>query len=643
MKKLILLFTLCITYTFSNAQIVQVSFTNHTAYLNQGTIMIDINQDGSDDFGFNISSVLQPTHETIDIPFMGSPNNSVACVPNVSPGTHVHSGLSFQYYNGAVGAPINNGNTYIAFRFISGNDTLFGYMSISANVPEYITLNYYVFQSNPGQSIYVGDVNEKTCSALSVENIPANCNGSDLKLHFNYPADTNLVSEFRAMIVNLDNTTEFELAQALLVPDSLCTLFQLNDPDSIVFNANSRSVDGLLINIFTKYRIYILTEFSNGMQYLSLPTSRFELACTARPASNITISDVGDDGNAHDIMMEFDMQDAFCVSQVKPVIVFSSNNLTLSDVYSLDNLVYPNVTVSPGINSYRFPDDAVDYWGDVIESNTYTYKVFLVSIPLAGCKDSSISAPSNLLFPEVCNPLPYLIGDSSSSVQTYIIDTLLSYDVPLNVENSVNLDMNSDGTYDFVFYYKKYQGMSNTYTTVSVAGLGLIKCDITDTYAIPFNMGDSICSYLNYNGSTSFKIFYKITEGSTNLFEGFPIGYAYVVKIWDSGSQKIGWIRLSESSEGLRIYSLSIPNVSSVPDEELNHQARVFPNPASQFVHIVAIDDSPYIMINSFGSIVQTGFVRDQMVSIVGVTPGVYILQIMEAGSIVNKKIVIEN
>lgn len=125
------------------------------------------------------------------------------------------------------------------------------------------------------------------------------------------------------------------------------------------------------------------------------------------------------------------------------------------------------------------------------------------------------------------------------------------------------------------------------------------------------------------------------TDITTNLYSYTPFKFLSINRLLKAG----GYIYASGLPDGIFRYQAGS---SGVAETVRNYQLDVYPNPASQVVHLSQPADA-YTLTNLQGSVVRSenGNAISQ-VDIRSLDPGIYLLQLESAGKIAVKKIVVE-
>ncbi|MHB1042486.1 MAG: S-layer homology domain-containing protein [Eubacteriales bacterium] len=121
--------------------------------------------------------------------------------------------------------------------------------------------NYYVAMGQNGTILYYALAAAAGAATItSVSDIGSNGNGSDLEVSFNKAADESQVSEYRIMVVPVNNANNFNLIKANTVPaGNYTTVNKTGSNQTVVLLAAACDTDGSLLENDSTYKVFILS------------------------------------------------------------------------------------------------------------------------------------------------------------------------------------------------------------------------------------------------------------------------------------------------------------------------------------------------------------------------------------------------
>lgn len=192
----------------------------------------------------------------------------------------------------------------------------------------------------------------------------------------------------------------------------------------------------------------------------------------------------------------------------------------------------------------------------------------------------------------------------------------------------------------------KYDETNDTWMPFDTTGIQAQSCNFN---ILQFDKNDDL--NLIYTGSNGdgFVFKYNGTEwehyGNRQPSESFGT-ISSIHKPWmifDDDNNLFISFGLGSMQNQLRVLKYS-PTANIVNNEKLSSQIHIFPNPASEIVHINNIPENATLrIIDLTGKVMyeQKGLNSFESVNISGFTNGVYLVQIKNKGSISNKKLIV--
>ncbi|PYE47582.1 copper amine oxidase-like protein [Paenibacillus barcinonensis] len=210
--------------------------------------------------------------------------------------------------------------------------------------------------------------------------------GRDIQVSFNRVSDESKVANYRVFVVRNSVTSSFNLNTASNLSSSLYyTVNKTGNNIAVTLPSNMRDTSGYNITNLQDYRIYVMAAGSQQNNYtnaLSASSSVLRLTSnsTAGVASNLSVTDIGDNGNGSDLRVTFNRaSDESNISHYRVFVVPAnySGSFNLNAANSSNNYTQVNKTGSNLVVS--LPSYAVDTNGYRITNNV-PYRVFVLSV-----------------------------------------------------------------------------------------------------------------------------------------------------------------------------------------------------------------------------------------------------------------------
>ncbi|GIP09385.1 MAG: copper amine oxidase N-terminal domain-containing protein [Paenibacillus macerans] len=225
-----------------------------------------------------------------------------------------------------------------------------------------------------------------TVSNLKVSDVADNGNGSDLRVEFTRASDESYIDQYRIMVVKSSKAGSFTLSDANNVSSNNYTRVNKGGTTlTEVLSASARDVDGDLIKEGVSYKVFVLSvgKGSSGTNALSSASSDITLTkqVTIGAVSNLTVSDVGNNGNGSDLRVEFTRaSDESYVDHYRIMVVKSSKagSFTLSNANNVSSNNYTLVNKGGNTLTKVLDSNARDVDGDLIKEDV-SYKVFVLT------------------------------------------------------------------------------------------------------------------------------------------------------------------------------------------------------------------------------------------------------------------------
>jgi len=236
---------------------------------------------------------------------------------------------------------------------------------------------------------------------LNVSDIADYNNGRDLQVSFTKVANETQVKNYRVFVVKDAYAGNFNLASANAVTNSnnYTTINKTNGNITTALNANSRDVDGALIQSGIAYRVFVMTVGNtSGSNALSTASNQIMLSNNNVTAvTNVAVSDVGDYEDGRDLKVSFTRaanETNIAHYRVFVVKEYAASSFNLANANASLNYT---VFYKNGSNiSLPLNTDSRDVDGALIRSGV-NYKVFVLSVGASTAYGNALSTASSTI------------------------------------------------------------------------------------------------------------------------------------------------------------------------------------------------------------------------------------------------------
>ncbi|MHA7583436.1 stalk domain-containing protein [Paenibacillus vandeheii] len=236
----------------------------------------------------------------------------------------------------------------------------------------------------------------------------SNGDGRDLTVSFTRPTSEKAVSSYRIMLVKTRDVNSFNEAAASVVPSGNYTSVSPNGTDPrLTLNAQTRDVNGDLLNTSETYRLYVLTmgnsnnNYKNLLAWSSQSLKLNNVKTTVQPVTGLRIADISDYGDGRDLEINFTQPSTTSnITYYRAFVVkakdASSFNLTTANNVSSSNSTIIYKGNSTAVKS-QLSSSTRDTSGELIKNGT-SYVVYIMSVSSnAATADNKLSSVSSSL------------------------------------------------------------------------------------------------------------------------------------------------------------------------------------------------------------------------------------------------------
>ncbi|QLG36959.1 copper amine oxidase N-terminal domain-containing protein [Paenibacillus sp. E222] len=236
----------------------------------------------------------------------------------------------------------------------------------------------------------------------------SNGDGRDLTVSFTRPTSEKAVSAYRIMLVKTRDVNSFTESAASAVPSSNYTSISPNGTDPrLTLNAQTRDVNGDLLNSNETYRLYVLTVGNSNNSYknqLAWSTQSIKLnnvKTTVQPVTGLRIADISDYGDGRDLEINFTQPSTTSNITYYRAFVVKAKDASSFNLTTANNVSSSNSTIIYKGNSAavktQLSSSTRDTSGELIKNGT-SYVVYIVSVSSnAATADNKLSTVSSSL------------------------------------------------------------------------------------------------------------------------------------------------------------------------------------------------------------------------------------------------------
>ncbi|WP_179132281.1 MULTISPECIES: copper amine oxidase N-terminal domain-containing protein [unclassified Paenibacillus] len=236
----------------------------------------------------------------------------------------------------------------------------------------------------------------------------SNGDGRDLTVSFTRPTSEKAVSEYRVMLVKTRDVNSFNESAASVVPSGNYTSITPNGTDPrLTLNAQTRDVNGDLLNTSETYRLYVLTmgnsnnSYKNLLAWSSQSLKLNNVKTTVQPVTGLRIADISDYGDGRDLEINFTQPSTTSNITYYRAFVVKAKDASSFNLTTANNVSSSNSTIIYKGNSTavktQLSSSTRDTSGELIKNGT-SYVVYIVSVSSnAATADNKLSTVSSSL------------------------------------------------------------------------------------------------------------------------------------------------------------------------------------------------------------------------------------------------------
>ncbi|MDQ0172878.1 copper amine oxidase N-terminal domain-containing protein [Paenibacillus tundrae] len=233
----------------------------------------------------------------------------------------------------------------------------------------------------------------------------SNGDGRDLTVSFTRPTSERAVSAYRVMLVKTRDVNGFNESSATAVPSGNYTSITPNGNNpKLTLNAQTRDVNGDLLNSNETYRLYVLTVGNNNNNYkntLSWSSQTLKLSAVKTAVQSVTslrAADISDYGDGRDLEINFTQPSNTSNITYYRAFVVKAKDASSFSLAAANKVSNSNSTIIYKANTQtmksQFSSSTRDTSGEIIKNGT-AYVVYILSVSTnAATTDNKLSAAS---------------------------------------------------------------------------------------------------------------------------------------------------------------------------------------------------------------------------------------------------------
>ncbi len=235
----------------------------------------------------------------------------------------------------------------------------------------------------------------------------SNGDGRDLTVSFTRPTSEKAVSAYRIMLVKTRDVNSFTESSATAVPSANYTSVTPNGSNpKLTLNAQTRDVNGDLLNSNETYRLYVLTvgnssnNYKNALNWSSQALKLNNVKSTVQAVASLRAADISDYGDGRDLEINFTQPSTTSNITYYRAFVVKAKDSSAFNLAAANKVSSANSTIiykgnSTAVKS-QLTSSTRDTSGEMIKSGT-AYVVYILSVSTNTTTDSKLSAASSSL------------------------------------------------------------------------------------------------------------------------------------------------------------------------------------------------------------------------------------------------------
>ncbi|WP_340027606.1 copper amine oxidase N-terminal domain-containing protein [Paenibacillus sp. FSL H7-0940] len=385
----------------------------------------------------------------------------------------------------------------------------------------------------------------------------SNGDGRDLTVSFTRPTSEKAVSAYRIMLVKTRDVNSFTESSATAVPSANYTSVTPNGNNpKLTLNAQTRDVNGDLLNSNETYRLYVLTvgnssnNYKNALNWSSQALKLNNVKSTVQAVTSLRAADISDYGDGRDLEINFTQPSTTSNITYYRAFVVKAKDSSAFNLAAANKVSSANSTIiykgnSTAVKS-QLTSSTRDTSGEMIKSGT-AYVVYILSVSTNTTTDSKLSAASS--------SLTLSVNTATSPVITQVKDNS-DYGDGRDIQVSFNRSSDESKVANYrVFVVRNSVASSFNLTTASNLSSSLYytvnKTGNNITTTLPSSMKDT--SGYNVTNLQDYRIFVMAVGNQQN-------GYTNALSASSTA------LRLTTTGNAGVISNLSVADISDYGD-----------------------------------------------------------------------------
>lgn len=336
-------------------------------------------------------------------------------------------------------------NKFLGVRFVDGSNVFYGWVRLEVKGPNIeITVKDFAYNTQPNQPIIAGEGILPIAENINISDIANNKNGSDIRVDFEKAIDEQTVNEYRIIAVKESESNSFNIDSALLVTqNNYFSIIPNGTNFSDTMPSDFKDKNGMLIQEFIPYKIFVLSICDGNLNLLSMPSNSLILSSPANAASNVNVTEayIGDFNYFIDVSFDKIIDEA-SISEYRVYFVKSSNSNSFnidSALLSTSGSYYSIFPTGNNLSKSFRSDTLMDISANLI-AHENDYKVFVLS--LADGIHSNVSAlslPSNII----------VLSEPVTAVRGVLVEDITDFGNANDIQLSFNKILDESNIYAY--------------------------------------------------------------------------------------------------------------------------------------------------------------------------------------------------
>lgn len=437
----------------------------------------------------------------------------------------------------------------------------------------------------------------------------SNGDGRDLTVSFTRAMSEKTVSAYRVMLVKTRNVNTFNETAAAAVPSGNYTSITPNGSNpKLTLNAQTRDVNGDLLNSNETYRLYVLTvgnssnNYKNTLGWSSQSLKLNNVRSSVQAVTNLRAADVSDYGDGRDMEINFTQPSTTSNITYYRAFVVKAKDASSFNLDTANKVSNANSTIiykgSSNTVKSQLTSSSRDTSGELIKSGT-SYVVYIMSVSTNTSTDSKLSSASS--------SLTLSVNTASAPVITQVRD-ISDYGDGRDIQVSFNRSSDESKVANYrVFVVRNTVASSFNLTTASNLSSSLYytvnKTGNNITVNLPSNMRDT--SGYNVTNLQDYRIFVMAAGTQQNNYTNALSASSSVLRLTSNSTAGVASnLSVTDIADNGNGSDLRVSFTKASDESSISHY-RVFVVPASyagSFNLNSANSSSYYTQVNKTGS-----------------------------------------